>query len=263
MAERKSINKYYPPDWDPSKVPKIKKKPSQRLKVRLMAPFSMRCLKCNEYISASRKFNATKESTGESYMTVRIFKFTILCPICNNSIVFKTHPQSAGFTMESGAKRNFEPKNKPVPINETSDEALERLLREAKEDEDFKEVQKQRKNNKFASSRPVGNGDKTDHLEAKLMEQQKQQEVDDHLEYLQAKSLKLQSINIDHVKEKLYDDDKLLSAFNKYQSERGSHQSSLINNYDNSKTMKILKPKLILKKSPIPNALDLGYSSDE
>lgn len=59
----------YPPDFDPSKIVRHKgPKPTgpKQQTVRLMAPFSMKCLSCGEFIYKGRKFNARKEHSGES-----------------------------------------------------------------------------------------------------------------------------------------------------------------------------------------------------
>lgn len=78
MGERKVLNKYYPPDFDPSKIPRIKKAADQQAKVRLMAPFSMRCTTCGEWIAKGKKFNARKESAqGEIYLGIQIFRYEI------------------------------------------------------------------------------------------------------------------------------------------------------------------------------------------
>lgn len=194
MSERKAINKYYPPDYDPSLVPKKAKNVNQVQKVRLMAPFSMRCTKCNEYIAARRKFNARKEVTKEKYMDFKIIRFHITCPRCNSTITFKTDPKSAGFLPESGCVRNYE--STAVKINnakehETEEEILDRLEREEKENASFQLLREKRKKNPFwqkKESLKDGEGDLMENLEKKLTQQQKQQEINDHLEYLQAKS---------------------------------------------------------------------------
>lgn len=41
-AARSSPQKYYPPDFDPSKIPKLKLPKDRQYVVRLMAPFNMR-----------------------------------------------------------------------------------------------------------------------------------------------------------------------------------------------------------------------------
>lgn len=219
MSERKSINKYYPPDFDPSKIPKTKKKKNEVIKVRLQTPFSMRCTKCNEYISVARKFNARKEVTKEKYLNVNIIRFHIKCPICNNPITFKTHPQSGGFVPESGALRNFEPKNKSssqVPVHETTDEILQRLLMEDKQDKQFQETKSKREKNPFYKSNGTDANDGSsittdpEALQQKLQQQQRQFEIDEHLQYLQAKNARLaakgsKSQVIDDIKRDLKD----------------------------------------------------------
>ena len=44
MSERKVLNKYFPPDFDPAKIPRRKMGKDKQQVVRLMAPFSMRCV---------------------------------------------------------------------------------------------------------------------------------------------------------------------------------------------------------------------------
>ncbi len=60
MGERKVLNKYYPPDFDPEKIPRVAKKADPRYKVRLMAPFNMRCINCGNFLYKGTKFNAMK-----------------------------------------------------------------------------------------------------------------------------------------------------------------------------------------------------------
>lgn len=196
MSERKAINKWYPPDWDPSKAPKQKKKSNPNAeKVRLMLPFSMKCLLCNEYIAARRKFNARKEVTQEKYMGIKIIKFHIKCPRCNNGIVFKTDPKLAGFAPVEGGARNYEKLTTETKIKplETEEEIFARLEREDQENLKFQEQRDKRKNNPFWQAQNKNTDkDAMSNLEDKLLEQQKEQEIHDHLAYLQAKAQKLQ-----------------------------------------------------------------------
>ncbi|WVQ71167.1 hypothetical protein IAR50_000692 [Cryptococcus sp. DSM 104548] len=77
--------------------------------IRLMAPFSMRCNRCGEYVYKGKKFNARKETAqGEEYYGIKIFRFYIKCPMCSSEITFKTDPKNADYTCEQGATRNFE-----------------------------------------------------------------------------------------------------------------------------------------------------------
>lgn len=110
MSERKVLNKYIPPNFDPSRIPKGIIQRQKQHTVRLMAPFSMRCNTCGEYIYKGRKFNARKETVeGEMYLTIKVYRFYIRCPVCAAEITFKTDPKNADYAAEHGAKRNFEP----------------------------------------------------------------------------------------------------------------------------------------------------------
>lgn len=110
MAERKVINKYYPPDFDPSLVHRGMGGGGARShKVRLMAPFSMRCNSCGEYIYKGKKFNARKDIVwNEEYLGIKVYRFFIRCPTCANEISFKTDPKNSDYVCEDGASRNFE-----------------------------------------------------------------------------------------------------------------------------------------------------------
>nr|SVE76715.1 EOG090X0G3U [Daphnia longispina] len=108
MSERKVLNKYYPPDFDPSKIPRVRQAKNRQFTVRLMAPFNMKCKTCGEYIYKGKKFNARKEDVeNENYLGIRIYRFYIKCTRCLSEISFKTDPQSTDYVVEAGATRNF------------------------------------------------------------------------------------------------------------------------------------------------------------
>jgi len=109
MSERKVLNKYFPPDFDPALIPRRKQPKDLQHKVRLMTPFSMRCNTCGEYIYKGKKFNARKETTEETYHNIKIFRFYIRCNRCAAEITFKTDPANTDYVAEHGAQRNFEP----------------------------------------------------------------------------------------------------------------------------------------------------------
>ncbi|KAF8078214.1 CWC16 protein [Lyophyllum atratum] len=110
MSERKVLNKYFPPDFDPDLIPRRKQPKNSQQVVRLMAPFSMRCNTCGEYIYKGKKFNARKETVeGEDYYGIKIFRFYIKCTLCSAEITFKTDPKNTDYSAEHGASRNFEP----------------------------------------------------------------------------------------------------------------------------------------------------------
>uniref|UniRef100_A0A0E0JKJ9 Splicing factor YJU2 n=1 Tax=Oryza punctata TaxID=4537 RepID=A0A0E0JKJ9_ORYPU len=74
MAERKVINKHYPDDFDPSKIPRRWRRQRQpkngrQMVVRMMLPMTVRCAACGEYIGRGTKFNSRKEDVaGERYL---------------------------------------------------------------------------------------------------------------------------------------------------------------------------------------------------
>ncbi|CCG23595.1 Yju2 protein [Candida orthopsilosis Co 90-125] len=205
MSERKAINKYYPPDYDPSKVVKKKKNNSssnQTIKIRMMAPYSMRCLRCNEYIAERRSFNARKEVTNERYLNIKIVRFYITCPGCNNTITFKTNPAEAGYTPEDGAVRNFEPSKKKRK-QESEDDLLKRLETEEEEDKKYQLLMKKRKNNPFWKEQDATGGDVMEKFEKRLIEQQRQQELNAELEAIQQQVESSKSKGGDEVLSKL------------------------------------------------------------
>jgi hypothetical protein len=73
MSERKVLNKYIPPNFDPKNLSTVKRGPGIHKKVRLMAPFSMQCKTCGEFIYKGKKFNARKEfAHGEDYLGIQV-----------------------------------------------------------------------------------------------------------------------------------------------------------------------------------------------
>jgi len=136
MSERKVLSKYYPPDFDPSKITRSRapKQAGPKVQtVRLMAPFPMKCIPCGEYIYKGRKFNARKETTDEKYYSIPIYRFYIRCTRCSGEITFKTDPKNMDYTCERGAKRNTEPWRIGAAKEESEEERLDRLEREEEE----------------------------------------------------------------------------------------------------------------------------------
>ncbi|RKP39396.1 CWC16 protein [Dimargaris cristalligena] len=157
MSERKVLNKYYPPDFDPALIPRAKRPKVQQHKVRLMAPYSMRCNTCGEFIAQKKKFNARKESVvGEMYLNIQVFRFYIRCPRCAAEITFKTDPQNVDYVPEHGAKRNFE---NAASTSQTPDER-----RKKREEEEANDPMKALENRTLESKREMEELDALDEL---------------------------------------------------------------------------------------------------
>lgn len=145
MSERKVLQKYFPPDFDPAALEKRSRGPKQTgpkvQTVRLMAPFSMKCTHCGEFIYKGRKFNARKETSDEKYLSITIFRFYIRCTRCSGEITFKTDPKNRDYECERGAKRNFEPWREAKLAEETEEEMLDRIEAEELERDAMKELE--------------------------------------------------------------------------------------------------------------------------
>ena len=110
MSERKVLNKYYPPDFDPSKLQIQEKKTTRRMcNVRMMLPMSVRCYTCGNYMYLGTKFNMKVETIeDEDYLGIKIFRFYFKCTRCYKMITFKTDPKNHDYISENGASRNYE-----------------------------------------------------------------------------------------------------------------------------------------------------------
>lgn len=156
MAERKSTNKYYPPDWDPSKGTLnkfVKKKQRQRFSkqssskdgkfpsgdqrnkkrkpVRFEMPFDTWCTSCNELITKGTRFNAEMEFHGK-YLTSNIFLFKINCDNCKASIIIRNDPEHLDYVMVEGAKKktesfDFDVDSEVVPLQLMSDDERKKI----------------------------------------------------------------------------------------------------------------------------------------
>lgn len=116
MAERKAVNKYYPPEWDPSggSINKYNKSHPLRdrakkidkgiLVIRFGMPFNIWCLKCENHIGMGVRYNAEKSKAGEYYST-QIWSFKMKCHLCDNYFVIQTDPANLDYKIISGARR--------------------------------------------------------------------------------------------------------------------------------------------------------------
>jgi len=116
MAERKATNKYYPPDWDPSKgsINTYRKSHPLRdrarkvgegvLVVRFELPFNVWCSGCDSLLAMGVRFNAEKSRVGNYYSTP-IYKFAMKCRSCANHLEIQTDPANLDYTIIEGARR--------------------------------------------------------------------------------------------------------------------------------------------------------------
>ncbi|XP_062510799.1 splicing factor YJU2-like [Corticium candelabrum] len=129
MTERKVLNKYFPPDFDFTKIPKLHLPKDRQYVIRIMAPFSMQCNTCGNYVYKGKKFNARRETVqNDTYLGLRKYRFYIRCPGCISEIVFRTDPETTDYVCEGGATRTFE-------AQKLADEEDKRLDAEREEEE--------------------------------------------------------------------------------------------------------------------------------
>eukprot|EP01100_Stratorugosa_tubuloviscum_P003078 TRINITY_DN1728_c0_g1_i1.p1 TRINITY_DN1728_c0_g1~~TRINITY_DN1728_c0_g1_i1.p1 ORF type:complete len:303 (-),score=139.44 TRINITY_DN1728_c0_g1_i1:74-982(-) len=119
MAERKAVNKYYPPEWDPSKGSintfrgqhplrdRARKLDQGILIVRFEMPYNVWCIGCDIHIGRGVRYNAQKKEIGK-YLSTKIYQFRMKCVNCNQWFEIHTDPKNSDFTMVSGLKRKVE-----------------------------------------------------------------------------------------------------------------------------------------------------------
>ncbi|KAF2078355.1 hypothetical protein CYY_000339 [Polysphondylium violaceum] len=136
MSDRKATNKYYPPDWDPSKGSintyrgqhhlrdRARKLDQGILIVRFEMPFNVFCLSCNNHIGVGVRYNAEKKSVGK-YFTTTIFSFRMKCHLCSNQLEIETDPQNRDFKIISGLKkRSTESDTNTISASTTDDQEI-------------------------------------------------------------------------------------------------------------------------------------------
>ncbi|KAK0728166.1 CWC16 protein [Lasiosphaeria miniovina] len=185
MSERKVLSKYYPPDFDPTRVGRtrgLKQVGPKVQTVRLMAPFSMQCTSCGEY--RGRKFNARKETPpDERYLNIQLYRFYIRCTRCSAEVVFRTDPRRQDYVVEKGAKRNTEPWRRGLEeeIEESDEARLDRIERE------MAEAEGQEERNAMAE------------LESKTADAKREMAVADALDEIRSRNARLERASRDGV----------------------------------------------------------------
>jgi rubredoxin len=147
-----------------------------------MTPYAMRCDTCGEYIYKGKKFNARKETVeGETYYSIKIFRFYIKCPRCSAEITFKTDPKNTDYVAEHGAQRNFEPWREERLAGEES-----KLLKEMEEE-----------NNPMKA------------LENRTIDSKIEMDVLDALDEIRTRNARNERVDADALLDKLVDQDKI------------------------------------------------------
>ncbi|XP_025109725.1 coiled-coil domain-containing protein 130 homolog [Pomacea canaliculata] len=116
MGERKGVNKYYPPDYDPSKGSlnkwigqhplrdRARKIHKGILVIRFEMPYNIWCNGCNNHIGMGVRYNAEKSKVG-NYYTTPIYKFRMKCHLCDNYFEIQTDPKNHDYVILEGARR--------------------------------------------------------------------------------------------------------------------------------------------------------------
>ncbi|KAG0344054.1 hypothetical protein BG004_004779 [Podila humilis] len=119
MADRKATNKYYPPDWDPSKGSintyrgqhplrdRARKLDQGILIVRFELPYNIWCEGCNNPIGMGVRYNAEKKKIGNYYSTA-ILSFRMKCHLCDNWFEIHTNPKNGTYDIAGGARKKIE-----------------------------------------------------------------------------------------------------------------------------------------------------------
>lgn len=132
MADRKATNKYYPPDWDPSKGSVNRHNKSHPLRdrarkldqgiliVRFEMPFNIWCLKCENHIGMGVRYNAEKSKVGQYYSSP-IYKFKMKCHLCDNHFEIQSEPSKFDYMILSGARKQSR-------LNQDADDDLDQVV---------------------------------------------------------------------------------------------------------------------------------------
>jgi coiled-coil domain-containing protein 130 len=111
MAERRAVNKWYPPDWNPSMGSvnqywgqhplreRARKLKEGILIVRFEMPFNIWCGGCEKHIAMGVRFNAEKKKVGH-YHSTPIWNFSMTCHMCSHRFEIQTDPKVRSGTDE-------------------------------------------------------------------------------------------------------------------------------------------------------------------
>ncbi|GAA99955.1 uncharacterized protein L969DRAFT_90041 [Mixia osmundae IAM 14324] len=114
------FNKYYPPDYDPSKSASLnayhgkhalgdraRKLDQGVLITRFELPFNVWCGGCDAHIGMGVRYNAEKKRVG-NYYTTSIYSFRCKCHLCGHYFEIQTDPKNARYVVTLGARQKHE-----------------------------------------------------------------------------------------------------------------------------------------------------------
>ncbi|CAG9857997.1 unnamed protein product [Phyllotreta striolata] len=116
MGERKGVNKYYPPDYDPrvgglnkflgthALRERARKIDKGIIIIRFEMPYNIWCEGCKNHIGMGVRYNAEKTKVG-MYYTTPVYQFKMKCHLCDNHFVIKADPGNLDYVILSGARR--------------------------------------------------------------------------------------------------------------------------------------------------------------
>ncbi|KAF1947693.1 hypothetical protein EJ02DRAFT_439899 [Clathrospora elynae] len=124
MADRKPLRRYYPADFDPSRIARSRSpKAPQKHVVNFACPFrSMKCTSCGHYMIKG--------------MIVRLH---CKCKSCGGEIIFETDPKNMDYRLVRGAKREYGTWRDEERVGDTEEQWLDRLECEDAERNDVQE----------------------------------------------------------------------------------------------------------------------------
>lgn len=125
MAERKVLNKYFPPDFDPRFLAKKEGPKNDQIHLRGMLPMTICCTTCGNYMGRGTKFNCRVENTGDSmrWKGLIVWRFYCRCIACNREMTFLTDPARDHYVTEHGCKSLKELWREELDVNEAADRA--------------------------------------------------------------------------------------------------------------------------------------------
>ncbi|KAJ8921479.1 hypothetical protein NQ315_003097 [Exocentrus adspersus] len=116
MGERKGVNKYYPPDYDPrvgglnkflgthALRERARKIDKGIIIIRFEMPYNIWCDGCKNHIGMGVRYNAEKTKVG-MYFTTPVYEFKMKCHLCDNHFVIRADPANLDYAIQSGARR--------------------------------------------------------------------------------------------------------------------------------------------------------------